>query len=86
MQWLKRQLKGAKKQENISINTNNLKKELQRVKNWKTPGPDGLQGYWMKAFTACNERIAVQLQLGLGRLVVSDLRSETKSSRFEYGC
>ena len=86
MQWLKRQLKAAKKQENISINTNNLKKELQRVKNWKSRGLDGLQGYWIKAFTACNERIAVQLQLGLGLLVVSDLRSETKISRFEYGC
>ena len=25
-------------------------RQLQRVKNWKAPGPDGLQGYWIKTF------------------------------------
>ena len=30
--------------------------------NWKAPGPDGLQGFWLKSFTPCIERIALQLQ------------------------
>ena len=37
------------KQENITITTDKLKKKkIQRVKNWKAPGPDRLQGYWIK--------------------------------------
>ena len=35
------------------------------MKNWKAPGPDGLQRYWIKTFTSCHERIATQLQLCL---------------------
>ena len=29
--------------------------------NWKSPGPDGVQGYWIKNLTALHERIAVQM-------------------------
>ena len=42
---VERQLRGTAKQENITITTDKLKKQLRRVKNWRTPGPDGLQGY-----------------------------------------
>ena len=35
------------------------------MKNWKAPRPDGLQGYWIKTFTYCHERIATQLKLCL---------------------
>ena len=38
--------------------------------NWKTPGPDGLQGYWLKKFTSCTDRIAEQLQVCLDTSVV----------------
>ena len=47
-----------------SISTE-LQKQLQRVKNWKAPGPDALQGYWIKTFAPCHEIIALQLQLCL---------------------
>ena len=64
-EWLKKveeMLSGGRKQENIVISVKKLKKQLKRVQNWKAPGPDGLQGYWIKAFTACHQRIAMQLQ------------------------
>ena len=35
------------------------------MKNSKAPGTDGLQGYWIKIFTSCHERIATQSQLCL---------------------
>lgn len=28
---------------------------------WKSQGPDGMQGYWLKTFTVLHERIATQL-------------------------
>ena len=27
-----------------------MKKQLQKLKSWRASGPDGLQGYWIKAF------------------------------------
>ena len=39
--WLKeveRQPRGTAKQESITVTTDKLKKQLQRVKNWKAPG------------------------------------------------
>ena len=37
-------------------------KQLRKLANWKAPGPDGLKGFWLKSFTSCTERIALQLQ------------------------
>ena len=64
--WLKkveRKLRGTAKLENITITTDKLKKQSRRVKTRKAPGPDGLQGYWIRTFTSCHERNATQLQL-----------------------
>ena len=56
---VEKQLRGAAKQENITITTDKFKKQLQQVKNWKAPGPNGLQEYWIKTFTSCHhERTA----------------------------
>ena len=60
---IERQLKKTAKQENITIITDKLKKQLRTLKNWKAPGPDRLQRYWIKTFTSCRERIATHLQL-----------------------
>ena len=60
---VERQLRGTVKQENITISTDKLKKHLQRVKNWKAPGPDGLLGCWIKTFISCHSRMTAQIQL-----------------------
>ena len=36
----------VKKQEKIDISTGSLKKILDRMPNWKSPGPDLVQGFW----------------------------------------
>ena len=38
----------VKKQEKIDITTGSLKKILRRMPNWKSPGPDLVQGFWLK--------------------------------------
>ena len=52
----------VKKQENIDITTGSLKKILGRIPNWKSPGPDLVQGFWSKKFSSLHERVRFQLK------------------------
>ena len=38
-----------------------IKEQGKKFPNWKSPGPDGVQGYWLKKLTALHERIAKQM-------------------------
>ena len=35
-------------------------KQLKKIPNWKCPGPDGVQGYWLKNVTELHKRMADQ--------------------------
>ena len=52
----------VKKQEKISITTGSLKKVLGRMPNWKSPGPDLVQGFWFKNFSSLHDRVRLQLK------------------------
>ena len=52
----------VKKQEKRDITTANLKKILGRMPNWKSPGPDLVQGFWLKSFSSLHERVSLQLK------------------------
>ena len=52
----------VKKQEKIDITTGSLKKILVRMPNWKSPGPDLVQGFWVKNFSSLHERVRLQLK------------------------
>ena len=52
----------VKKQEKIDITTGSLKKILGRIPNWKSPGPDLVQGFWSKNFSSFHERVRFQLK------------------------
>ena len=45
------------------ISIADVKKQLKKVSNWKWPGPDGVQGFWLKCFRAFHCCIAEQLNL-----------------------
>ena len=62
--WLKdlRNEVNVKKQEKIDITTGSLKKILSRMPNWKSPGPDLVQGFWLINFSNFHERIRLQLK------------------------
>ena len=51
----------VKKQETIDITTGSLKKILGRMPNWKSPGPDFVQWFWLKNFIILHERVRLQL-------------------------
>jgi hypothetical protein len=63
--WLpkvERKLSYVEKQNNINIMLEDVKNRIKTVSNWKAPGPDGVQGYWIKKFLALHDKITFYLQ------------------------
>ena len=52
----------VKKQKKIDITPGSLKKILGGMRNWKSPGPDLVQGFWLKNFKRLHERVRSQLK------------------------
>ena len=48
-------------QDNIHIEVTKLKTQVRKMPNWKSPGPDGVQGYWIKNLSNLHGNIALQL-------------------------
>ena len=49
-QWL-RELRAEKdnmKQNDINMTTEMIKEQVRKILTWKSPRPDGVQGYWLK--------------------------------------
>ena len=62
--WLKEleeDLKDIELQHNIIIDEKKVSSKVRKIPNWKSPGPDGVQGYWLKNLTSLHQRIASQL-------------------------
>ena len=53
--------KDIEKQTDMEIKVVGLKRILGRLSPWKAAGPDGVQGYWVKNFTALHTRIVNQM-------------------------
>ena len=39
-----------------------MKNILGRMSNWKSPGPDLVQGFWLKNFSSLHDRVRLQLK------------------------
>ena len=50
------------KQEKVDITKESLKKILGRMPNWKSQGPDLVQGFWLKNFSSLHGRVRSQLK------------------------
>ena len=48
-------------QEPISITVDDVTRIIAGLPNWKAPGPDGKQGFWLKRFTKIRKQITVLL-------------------------
>ena len=49
----------VKKQEEIDLTTGSLKKMMA---NWKSPGPDLVQKFWLKNFSSLHQMVRLQLK------------------------
>ena len=59
-------------QEEIVIDQTKLEKALNKMPNWKAPGPDLVQGFWLKNFKSQHMRLTDQLNRCLSEGCVPD--------------
>ena len=45
------------KQEKLDITKESLRKILGRMPNWKSTGPDLIQGFWLTNFSSLHKRV-----------------------------
>ena len=59
-EWLKELKQGTveARQEDIVITAEMVTARSKKIPDWKSPVPDGVQGYWIKNLTALHERMA----------------------------
>ena len=48
-------------QESVVISVEKVMKQCRKMPNWKAPGKDDVQGYWIKNHSNLHERIAIQM-------------------------
>ena len=68
-EWLKdvkNELQQDEGQNKIDITKDKMMRVLRKTPNWKGPGPDNLQGYWLKNLTTLHDKLVVYLQECLG--------------------
>ena len=57
-----------------------MKKILGRLPNWKTPGPDFVQGFRLKNFSSLHERVRLQLKERFDKGFVSSWLTRERTS------
>ena len=47
----------------MSISVEKIRKQCRKIPNWKAPGRDGIQGYWIKNIdlSSLHERVSSQM-------------------------
>ena len=54
-------MNGKNKQARIQISQEKLKKILKKIPNWKAPGPNGVEGFWLKNFISLHKNLVWHL-------------------------
>ena len=62
---VKEKMEHVEKQTDLDITAEDVKQALSKVPNWKSPGPDGVQGFWIKNLKSLHQRMGTLLQLCL---------------------
>ena len=56
-----RELEQLEEGPKTEIHIDLLKTTIKKVSNWKTPGYDGIHGFWFKKFTSIHDRLALEM-------------------------
>ena len=75
-----RKLEGLKEGPKAEMHTDLLKTTLKKISNWKTPGHDGIHGYWFKKFTSIHNRQALEMNKGLQRAHVLEWMTKGRTT------
>ena len=74
-EWLKdvkKELEQDEGQDKIDITKDKMMRIMRKMPNWKAPGPDNVEGYWLKNLTQLHDTLVVYLQECLDSEVVPD--------------
>ena len=58
---LKRERVNERPQERVSLIVEKIRKQCRKIPNWKAPGRDGVQGYWIKNLSSLYEHVSSQI-------------------------
>ena len=58
---LKRERLNERPQERVSKSVEKIRTQCRKIPNWKAPGRDGVQGYWIKNLGSLQERVCLQM-------------------------
>ena len=53
-------------QDDLQITEEKVEMQCKKMLNWKAPGLDGVQSFWIKYLTSCHQRIADQSIIVVG--------------------
>ena len=67
---LKEEIK-TERQNDVVITREKVEKVANKMPNWKSPGSDLVQGFWLKRFTNLHERVTMQLNECLRKGIVA---------------
>ena len=56
-----RELEGLDEDPKAEMNIELVNKTLKKISNWKTPGQDGIHGFWFKKFTSVHDRLVLEM-------------------------
>ena len=62
-----------------------LQKTLKKISNRKTPGYDGIHGFWFKKFTSIHDRLALEMNRSLQDAQVPDWMTKRKTTLIQKG-
>ena len=83
VEWINnitRELEGLEEGSKAEIHIELLKKILKKISNWKTPGHDGIHGFWFKKFAPIPDRLALEMNRCLQDAQVPDWMTKGKTT------
>ena len=67
------------KQAQMSVGLEVVRTQIRKMTNWKSPGPDGVQGYWFKRFTSLHNALTAHLQACVTKSEVPEWMTKGKT-------
>ena len=77
---MEKELQGLEEAPKAKIRLNLLRATLKKVPNLKTPGHDGIHGYWFKKFTTIHDRLAIEMNRCLEETYISEWMTKGKTT------
>ena len=73
--------KNIARQNDIKMKVEDGEKQVKKTNNWKSSGPDGVHGYWIKNFPNLHERTLEKLDISLENGVVPEWMTKGRTSQ-----